>query len=578
MARMIPPKVDQGCTSPGEREIFQRLRDDPRTRAWIALHSLDIAQHVRRVSGEADFVIIVPNKGVLCLEVKACTSLRRNQGAWYYGTDPEPDYRGPFRQASEAMHSLRRRLIERRPDLSKVVFWSAVIFPYIDFQAQSPEWHSWQVVDRRAFISTSTGQLAERVMDSARAHLANLGVPWFYPLAEEPYSEQCEAICHALRPDFEYHETQKIRLGRAAEETKRYTEEQYSALDAMQSNPRIIFDGPAGTGKTFLAIEAARRGSLAGNKTLFLCFNRLLGQWLNEQMQEIAGLTVGTLHKHLLDVSGHVAGETDVRNSDFWEIELPQIAIESLVDDVGGRHFFDEVILDEAQDVMREPYLDFFDLSLKGGLASGRWRIFGDFQLQNIYGAEDPFSALRKRLGQDPPSYQLSINCRNKPRVAALAGLVTGPIRSYSKVLRSDDGLEPEFHVFRNMEEQRRQLIDVLEGLYADGFRGQDIVILSAHAHDTCAEAITAAPWAQRIRPKETTIPGLISHCTVHAFKGLEASVVILTDISDLSTVEGLSLMYVGVTRALDRLHVFAGSQAAAQLVSWLKDRASMKG
>src|SRR3972149_10176290 len=107
MARMYPPSVFSGTKSPGEVEVFGRLRDDPVPPSWTLLHSLDIASHRSQLVGEADFVIIVPSMGVLCLEVKGCLSVRREQGAWFYGTDPVADRRGPFRQAAEAMHSVR---------------------------------------------------------------------------------------------------------------------------------------------------------------------------------------------------------------------------------------------------------------------------------------------------------------------------------------------------------------------------------------------------------------------------------------------------------------------------------------
>jgi hypothetical protein len=144
MARMIPPSISPSCASPGEREIFRRLKNDPETNGWTVLHSLDIADHVRQISGEADFVVIIPAMGVLCIEVKACSSLRRENGQWFYGLDNRPDMRGPFRQASEAMHSIRKRIIEIRPDFSHIVFWSAAIFPYVEFSVESDEWHPWQ--------------------------------------------------------------------------------------------------------------------------------------------------------------------------------------------------------------------------------------------------------------------------------------------------------------------------------------------------------------------------------------------------------------------------------------------------
>ncbi len=74
---MIPPIPHTGTNSPGELEIFFKLQNDPGAKDWTVLHSLDVANHSKQVSGEIDFVIIVPSKGILCVEVKACHSLKQ---------------------------------------------------------------------------------------------------------------------------------------------------------------------------------------------------------------------------------------------------------------------------------------------------------------------------------------------------------------------------------------------------------------------------------------------------------------------------------------------------------------------
>lgn len=104
---MFPAEIYTDTPSPGELEVFQRLRDDPATRDWIVLHSLDVAHHLKQVVGEIDFVVIIPSKGVLCLEVKAHRRLRCEQGQWYYGSDPAPVARSPFKQAADGMQSIR---------------------------------------------------------------------------------------------------------------------------------------------------------------------------------------------------------------------------------------------------------------------------------------------------------------------------------------------------------------------------------------------------------------------------------------------------------------------------------------
>ena len=132
---MIPPMVPADYASAGEREVFRRLQGDPGTRDWIVLHSLALATHQRRVSGEIDFVVIIPGCGIVALEVKGCstTALRRVDGLWYYGQGGSGDSRGPFRQASEGMHTLRRRVAAAFPRLRAMLFASAVLFPFALF-------------------------------------------------------------------------------------------------------------------------------------------------------------------------------------------------------------------------------------------------------------------------------------------------------------------------------------------------------------------------------------------------------------------------------------------------------------
>ncbi len=127
MAHLIPPHYPTG-TSPGEVLMFQALASAPAS--WVVLHSLHIPEHVRQIEGEADFVVLIPSLGVLCIEVKAHLSADFRAGAWYLGSNPAPDYRGPFRQAEEAARSIRNKVAETYPDASRLLFWPVVVFTH----------------------------------------------------------------------------------------------------------------------------------------------------------------------------------------------------------------------------------------------------------------------------------------------------------------------------------------------------------------------------------------------------------------------------------------------------------------
>ena len=632
--RLIPPTIALDTPSEGERVVFDALAAAGGADDWVVLHSLDLANHRRRLAGEIDFLLIVPGKGVLVLEVKGAHHLRRHDGLWFYGSDPRPDERGPFRQASEAMHSLRDRLVRRHRDLARVVFWSAVCFPFVDFAEASEEWHPWQVIDRRAMAARPLTQLCEGVLDHAREELVAHDEPWFHAERHEPHGQQVDELLRVLRGDFEFFESPKSRARRLDDEVRRYTEEQFEALDTIDANPRVVFDGPAGTGKTLLAVEAARRGAVAGRRVLLLCFNRPLGRWLQEETEDLRpragtgvsgkgpGVVARTLHEHLRLLAGVTPTPEQVCSQSFWQDELPELAAEGLLElterasrDGGhSREVYDEIVVDEAQDVLRRSYFDVLDLSLSGGFDGGIYRLFGDFTYQRIYDAAA--LSLDQVLAPGGPCagavrYELRVNCRNTPRVAQLACACGGVVPGYSRVRRPDDEAQPEIRYWRDEAGQRRLLAAVLDELAEQGFKGPRTAILSPHGDDNCcARGLTGQPWQDRLAPllKEARAianPGAASgapdggapdgggpvaagdwpaacvpsdldavdlhsgktrYCSIYRFKGLESPAVVLTDIEDLDSPAACSLLYVGCTRALHRLVILAHESLRTKL------------
>jgi hypothetical protein len=222
---MYPSGIFSDTKSPGEKEIFERLRDDPLTREWVGIHSLDVPEHRSQLYGEIDFVIIVPEKGVLCLEVKAVNSVKRSNGVWHLG-NAKSESRGPFKQASEAMHSIRTHIASRDSQLAKVVFFSAVIFPYIEFSLPPTEWHPWQAIDSRKYNSCSMGEIVEEILNKGRIWLAqNPNAKWFSMKSKQPTLNEVKQIANLLRIDFEYFESPEARAKRRNTELKRYTED-----------------------------------------------------------------------------------------------------------------------------------------------------------------------------------------------------------------------------------------------------------------------------------------------------------------------------------------------------------------
>jgi hypothetical protein len=563
---MIPSVISPNCGSPGEHEIFRKLATDSSTGDWIVLHSLDISDHTTQISGEVDFVVIVPGKGVLCLEVKSHRRVSRDSVTrlWYLGNKKEA--RGPFKQASEATHSLRNMVTKADPRLSKIVFWSAVVLPFSEFNTTSPEWHSWQVIDKYLYRQAPFSSLVESIFDKARDFLKShqQAAPWFHPERKEPSKEQCEALLSILRPSFEYINSFRSQRETLDSELRYYTEEQFDALDALEAEPRISFEGPAGTGKTLIAVEAARRSKTCGNKVLLLCFNRLLGKWLEKQTIDLQPeVTTRTLHKHMLEVAGKDLVE-DSSGDTFWQHDLPIAAAESLLDSEGDQFIFDEIIIDEAQDIIwNDCYLDFLQFSLKGEFNEGKWVLFGDYEKQALYTDKGirPPDALKSR-GFPPAhffTYKLTKNCRNTPRIAEAVRILGRLQPGYKKILRPDNGIEPKYLFYKSDKDQISWLADILDRLIQEGFRGDDIVILSKKAGTDCAASkLNQTHWNGKLKPFGLATKGQIAYGSIYSFKGLESPVVIVTDIDSTVSDEDQNLFYVGITRAVNNLILLA--------------------
>jgi superfamily I DNA/RNA helicase len=239
---------------------------------------------------------------------------------------------------------------------------------------------------------------------------------------------------------------------------------------------------------------------------------------------------------------------------DFWARELPDRAMSALLDRP-DELVRDVLIVDEAQDVASPEYLDVLDLMVDGGLAGGNVMLFGDFERQAIFESGDGRAALRERCPH-LSSHRLLANCRNLPRIGYLTNTFSGLDPGYSRFRRTDDGVDPMFLTFESGMDQSALLLDAIQRLRSEGYDLHEIVVLSLVRLASTAET-TCDEWLRRVlHPADGSEgrPGLLRYATIHAFKGLEAPAVVLTDL-DQGLVPGFqSLLYVGLTRATDRL------------------------
>jgi hypothetical protein len=551
MARMIPPTYASVTRSPGERDLFERLRDAEGTEAWTVLHSLDLSDHVERIAGEADFVVIVPELGVAVLEVKAHETIEYEDGVWLMGRNRKPDERGPFKQAAEAMHSLRTFVRQHSPRSHSVPFIAGVVFPYVNFgpAPASPEWQSWQLIDAADLSARGIASCVIGLLRQGRQQLLDK-TSWFrdQPVPDVGHAQQ---LAEAMRPNFEVHESPRQRLKRLDAEVLRYTTLQARALDLVWRNDRVIIDGPAGTGKTVLAVEIARRSALAGDRVLLLCFNQLLAGHLTAEVADQPGVTVRTIHAFMREVAKETG---DPEDPAYWRDVLPDRAVDALLG--AGEPPFDVVVIDEAQDMSFASYLDVLDLSITQGLSGGRWWALGDFENQAIFRAhgEPSFDDLVRSRGAAAAELRLTENCRNTQSIGTFAESA-GQLRlRYSRVLRETSGVDAELRYYPDGEGVT-YLEEALADLKDEGLGGSQTVVLSAR-RDGLVSQLDPARRVNRFEEAPVRTAGRIGTSTIQRFKGLECSAAVVTDIADVNSDRSRQLLYVASTRAKHRLIV----------------------
>lgn len=566
MTRMLPSTI--GAESPpGEHDLFNALRDAPGTDNWVAFHSLNIAQHATQVEGEADFVVLVPGHGVLIIEVKSHERVEADgEGRWKLGNN-DWQTKSPFDQASGAMHSILDYLSSRGHEPIGYPVWYAVWFTSVA-RSRMPDSIGWQqlaLLDASDLHSADVGAPIIRVLAKASEHLAE-SARGYRRVAGTPFDTHIERMQQLLEPRFVTTITAGEAERRRVAELDRFTAEQARILDVVGANPRIMLDGPAGSGKTYIAIEAARRAVAEGKRVLVIVFNRLIEGELKAQCE---GADAYRIHALMAEVADRGSGGRRCQdvlaggnaNREWYDHTLPDLALDAAL---GGTQQYDYLVVDEAQDLAQAHYLDFLDLLLVGGLAGVPMFVTGDFAHQAIYAsphaepARDIAVPATKQALVDrlPGLMQLSLttNVRSTPEVGRFVAELIGDDSLYTEHRRSDDDIvSVEKLAYSSPERQDELLAAAVDRILSEPFTVRDIVILSP-VRDSAAANAADARLKSRLGKHVTDTTG-IRWGTIHEFKGMEAPAVILTDI-DHGNRHVANLLYVGASRATDRLVV----------------------
>ena len=561
--KMIPAYIN-GNLSNAESKVFKQLSGIEGYEEWTCLHSLGLSRHIWKRESELDFVLVGP-LGVFVLEVKG-GRVTREKGLWKF-TDRNGTVtvkkESPFSQAKSGMYSLRADIKRRASFNDSICYGYGAMFPDIVFEVDSPEWDSAMIYDSNdlenqisQYIDRITRYWVERSKHS-------------HPLRHE----EIEELVEFMRGDFETIRPVKLDIDEAEDAVLRLTREQYACLDGMTDNPRNLFSGPAGTGKSMLAIEQARRMGARDVKTLFLCYNALLAAYV-AQIIKTEGydkkVEVMTIHGFLRSVinRGGLASELKERSSSESDAVLFSQTYPELFEMARiNVQPYQYLIVDEGQDVLTEIYAGLLENVVEGGIKKGQWAIFLDPENQ-----KNLFEKLNEKsfqyIQENAATYRLRINCRNtKPivtQVQSVSGLSAGDARNVR-------GLPVKYMFYSSQYEEGALVSEEIIKLLRNGASPSDIVLLSPKSPGASLAGSGRLRVPARIEHLDGHIvrehpKNLIAYSSVQGYKGLESPIVILTDIEQINSDWDRTIAYVGYTRAKALLIVVVHENLRQQL------------
>jgi superfamily I DNA/RNA helicase len=558
---MYPDKLSDDVVSEAERLLYEWFRDQL-DNSYIVFHQVSwqaLDGQRRPRDGEADFIIAHPQRGIMVLEAKGgAIRCDPSTGAWT-STDHSGQIhsiKDPFYQARQSKYALLEQ-IEKMLNMSgrRINIVDAVAFPDVVIARSLPGLNMPRdiIMDQTDLLNVSrwVGKcLAYRRGGDSQRDTA-------------PGQETMEALMQLLgktwelRPalwgEFRHEQIQFIRL----------TEQQYIILDALNRRRRVLISGCAGSGKTMLAVEKARRLAQQKFRVLFTCFNKSLAMDLRRQLPISDNFQIFHFHGLCYDLANKAGtlptkppkGDTQKRKL-FVKQQLPE-ALMKAVDRL--QHIrYDAIIVDEGQD-FREDWWIPLQMLLRDPDEGILYIFFDDNQ--RIYDRLDEFPI------QDIP-YPLTVNCRNTQNihkqvvkfynnpdsVPAAQGPLGRPVEIV--YLESDDQLHAKLQeIIRNLIEEEQ-------------VPNSEIVVLSPVRQNS--QLWTESPSHSSIILTDTRPPrpGQVFATTIHDFKGLESAVIILVEIErwPSNSPEFEPLLYVACSRARNHLIAILSNSASTRI------------
>lgn len=527
MAVFIPSsKPEDFNNSYGEMKVYEALRS--LSDQYVVFYSLSwVGINENRTIGEADFVVLHPDKGVLVIEVKS-GEIEYKNGEWIQTNTRSRIAKriDPLGQARKSQFELLDRLFKSDCDFRLPMMCYCAWFPSVEMPDERflpPEAAKEIVLDKKSLDNP------EKAINSCFAYWETK-----YRLVRLN-KLQFQKVVDTLCPHFHVVPKLKTRMEELDASYIQLTNQQTALLDFLEEQPTAVVHGLAGTGKTVLAVEKAKRLASEHESVLFLCYNSFLRDMLKGN-NAIPNVTFHNAHSLAFEIMGSSDAPVDDVLSEFEDY------LEEVFDEDSWS--YGNIIVDEGQDLDDRLLNRLYELVQK---KHGCFYVFYD---RNQY-------IMKNRLPQWVENAECRLvlhkNCRNTTEVFKTSCSIMGLEKvSYNEI----HGEVPTAKFYQTTQEMESIVSDFMKRVTAEGLLPEDVVVLTAKTVDKSWLDVTKEYGGQQL--SITKEPGKVLFTTIRRFKGLEAEAILIIDVSmsSIASPENRRLLYVGSSRAKSLLNI----------------------
>ncbi|MDQ4489047.1 NERD domain-containing protein [Sinomonas sp. ASV486] len=510
----------------------------------VVCHSVQVrhgtAEH------EIDLLVLWPSIGVACIEVKG-GQISIDQAQWYQ-SDRNGKHRikSPVAQSQSSMHAFIDMAGDHlgTPLTSRTIYLVALPYTRVPRDWEMAGVPRSLVLDIDDLANPLV--LAKRVGEAVRAEGRGVSA-----LTRE-YSDRLERLASGTLVT---HDGGSLASAGDEDVQDALTERQQVLLGATRSIRHVRFIGGAGSGKTWLAVEKAKRLAREGKRVGLFCYNKGLGMHLRKRTtarRHNRPVFAGEFHEYVISL-----GVPEGVGQAYFDEEMPRRLIEvgSALPDAQK---LDAIVVDEAQ--------DFAPLWWDGLLSCVK-----DPREASVYAFLDARQDVYRRWdgrgtvgqeGRDISFVPIHVddNLRNSRRIAETFKCFAGD----NFTPRTGTGLPVRF-VECATEHALNVASDCVDALIDEGWANNQIALLTTKTrHPIHQEAFDSGPEAVAEYWREFYADSAEFYGHVLGFKGLERSVVVLcvNGFKDMS--RAAEQLYVGLSRARSLLVVVGDRELIA--------------